>query len=117
MNDILDNKTLRSMPYDVPEGYFDDLQTSLQHKVGKQTRRWPAFVAAAASLALLISVGGWLLSKDAQSDFTMEDYIVFSDEMTSTIMEEDDMWYADAATEDDMIEYLIDTGAEIYELY
>jgi hypothetical protein len=47
----------------------------------------------------------------------MEDYIVFSDEMTSTIMEEDDMWYADAATEDDMIEYLIDTGAEIYELY
>jgi hypothetical protein len=54
---------------------------------------------------------------DKTSDFSQEDYIVFSDEMTSTIMYEEDLWYADAATEEDMIEYLIYIGTEIDELY
>ena len=105
------------MPYDLPEGYFDSLRASLTKEVGKQTRRWPAYIAVAASLALLVAAGGWFLSDRAAADFSQEDYIVFSDDMTNTIMYEDDMWYADAVSEEDLIEYLIYTGTEIDELY
>jgi hypothetical protein len=117
MNDILDNKILKAMPHKVPEGYFDNLHASLIQNKGKQTRKWPALIAVAASFALLMAAGTWFLGKDVRPDFSLEDYIVFSDEMTNTIMDEDEMWYADAATEDDLIEYLICTGTEIYELY
>lgn len=105
------------MPYDLPEGYFDSLLASLTKEVGKQPRRWLAYIAIAASFTMGIAAGSWFLRGDAQSDFSQEDCIVFSDEMTNTIMYEEDMWYADAATEDDLIEYLIYTGTEIDELY
>ena len=117
MNDILDNKSLKAMPFEVPDGYFDNLQASLVQQTARQTRRWPAYIAVAASVALLVAAGGWALRGDAQSDFSQEDYIVFSDDMTNTVMYEDDLWYADAATEEDMIEYLIYIGTEIDELY
>ena len=105
------------MPYDVPEGYFEGLRQSLSQKRERQQIMWPRYIAAAACLAFLVAAGGWFLSSKSQPDFSYEDYIVFSDEMTNTIMYEEEQWYADAATEDDMIEYLIDTGTEIYELY
>lgn len=117
MKDILDTKSLKAMPYCTPEGYFDDLQSSLLQRTVKQTRRWPAYIAIAASFALLVAAGGWLLRNNDPSDFSQEDYIVFSEEMTNTMMYEEELLYADAATEEDMIEYLIDTGTEIYELY
>lgn len=117
MKDILDTKSLKAMPYNTPEGYFDDLQSSLLQRTVKQTRRWPAYIAIAASFALLVAAGGWLLRNNDPSDFSQEDYIVFSEEMTNTMMYEEELLYADAATEEDMIEYLIDTGTEIYELY
>lgn len=117
MNDILDNKSLKAMPYDVPEGYFDNLRSSLLQKSVKPQKRWPSYIAIAASFALLIAAGGWLMLNDKPSDFSQEDYIVFSDDMTNTVMYEDDLWYADAATEEDMIEYLIYIGTEIDELY
>lgn len=117
MNDILDNKSLKAMPYSTPEGYFDNLQSSLLLKSVKQKRRWPAYIAIAASFALLIAAGGWFMLNNSPTDFSQEDYIVFSDEMTNTIMYEEDLWYADAATEEDMIEYLIYIGTEIDELY
>ena len=116
--DILkDDKALKEMPFSTPEGYFDNLQSSLLLKSVKQKRRWPAYIAIAASIALLIAAGGWLMLNNSPTDFSQEDYIVFSDEMTNTIMYEEDLWYADAATEEDMIEYLIYIGTEIDELY
>ena len=118
MNDILDNKSLKTMPYSTPEGYFDNLQSSLlKQATGKQSRRWPAYIAIAASFALLILAGGMIFNTNSPSEFSQEDYITFSDDMTSTIMYEEDLWYADAATEEDMIEYLIYIGTEIDELY
>ena len=105
------------MPYEIPEGYFENLRESLMQKTGRRAVRWPAYIAVAASFALMIAAGGWLFSSRGQSDFTQEDYIVFSEDMTNTIMYEEEEWYADAATEEDMIEYLIYTGTEIEELY
>lgn len=117
MKDILNNKSLKTMPYDVPEGYFEGLRQSLGHKRERQQITWSRYIAAAACLAFLVAAGGWFLSSKSQPDFSYEDYIVFSDEMTNTIMYEEEQWYADAATEEDMIEYLIYIGAEIDELY
>jgi hypothetical protein len=45
------------------------------------------------------------------------DYIVFSDDMTNTLLYDIDELYADALSDDDIIEYLIYTGVEIEELY
>ena len=117
MKDILNNKSLKTMPYDVPEGYFEGLRQSLSQKRERQQIMWPRYIAAAACLAFLVAAGGWFLSSKSQPDFFYEDYIVFSDEMTNTIMYEEEQWYAEAATEEDMIEYLIYIGAEIDELY
>ena len=101
MKDILKEKSLKSMPYDVPEGYFDNLRKSLEHKTGERTWTWPAHVAAAAAFALLLAAGGFLLGARLGSDFMREDYIVS----------------ANALTEDDIIEYLIYTDTELEELY
>lgn len=117
MKDILKDKSLRTMPYDVPEGYFEGLRQSLSQKKERQTARLSKYIAVAASFALLVTAGGWFLSSRTQSDLSYEDYIVFSDDMTNTIMYEEEQWYAEAATEEDMIEYLIYIGAEIDELY
>ena len=117
MKDILNNKSLKTMPYDVPEGYFEGLRQSLGQKRERQQIMWSRYIAAAACLAFLVATGGWFLSSKPQPDFSYEDYIVFSDEMTNTIMYEEEQWYAEAATEEDMIEYLIYIGAEIDELY
>ncbi len=118
MKDILDNKSLKVTPYDVPDGYFENLQKSICEKTGSTSaRRWPTYAAIAASFALLLAAGGWIFSNTANAGFSQEDYIVFSDDMTNTVLLEESELYAEAATEDDIIEYLIYTGTEIEELY
>ena len=118
MNDILDNKSLKAMPYEVPRGYFDELQKSLNAKSSdRHSIRYTPYMAIAAAAALLIAAGTFLLERESESDFTQEDYIVFSEDMTNTIFYETDEIYAEAVTEDDIVEYLIYTGTEIDELY
>ena len=116
MKDILDNKALKAMPYDVPSGYFERLRESLGSKESHQgTRRWPAYMAAAA-FALLMAAGSFFLGRVSGPDFTGNDYIVFSEGMTNAITYEDYI-YADVLSEDDIIEYLIYTDTELEELY
>ena len=118
MNDILDNKSLKTMPYKVPEGYFEELKDNLRPVVrhGSPWRK-VSYTAIAATVALLIGAGAFLLKSEAETDFTQEDYLVFSDDMTNTIFYSDDELYAEAVTEDDIIEYLIYIDTEIEELY
>ena len=101
MKDILKDKSLKAMPYEVPEGYFEGLRSSLERKNTGPARVWIKYVAIAASVILFAAAGGWFISNKP----------------TNTLMYDTDGWYAEAATEDDMIEYLIYIGAEIDELY
>lgn len=123
--DILsDRQELRQMPYTTPTGYFDVLKHDLKETsrpAGRGLRKFAPYVAlAAAMLTLLFAAGGFFLEHLNREEFTQEDYIVFSEDMTNTLfytMEEEYELYADVLTEDDIIEYLIYTDTEIDELY
>ena len=112
--DILkSNPHLKEMPFGTPEGYFDELKSQMKvcqepaavHKPG--FGRFTAYIATAAAFALLLAAGGFFLNRSNEMDFTQEDYIVFSDDMTNTIIYGCEDLYADALTEDDIIEYLV----------
>ena len=120
MKDILkDNISLKEMPFSTPEGYFDRLKDDLKTGQGKSGswKHLTPYLALVAMFALLVAAGGFFLERTTDDGFSQEDYIVFSEEMTNTIFYDSDEQYADAVTEDDIIEYLIYTGTEIDELY
>ena len=124
--DILkDTPQLKATPYDVPDGYFDSLKQSLKSIPTPEASTvvpWMkvmTYTAFAAAVALLVTVGGFFLKGGSDSDFTEEDYIVFSGSPTDVYYYEDGEYYAEAETIDyqDIAEYLIYIGAEIDELY
>ncbi|MBE6215854.1 MAG: hypothetical protein E7123_06460 [Bacteroidales bacterium] len=119
--DILkDVQNLRTMPYATPEGYFDAFKEKMTSDRGiSQQKTHVPYFAIAAVFALLLAAGAFFIQRDTQEEFTQEDYIVFSDDMTNAIFYETYEQYADAdaVTEEDIIEYLIYTGTEIEELY
>ena len=122
--DILQSSLqLKTMPYSTPEGYFDRLKSELKvAEPSALTRSWKSLVpymAAAAMFALLIVGGSFFISRSAtMNDFTQEDYIVFSDNMTNTLFSGYDNLFADAEdmNEDDIIEYLIYTGISLEDI-
>lgn len=127
MKDILQNDSLKKMPYGVPDGYFENLKTELKMIPAQESvktgilRRFVRYTAIAASVALLLMAGRFLTDRIAGTeDFTEEDYIVFSYDMTSTLYQEeyatDQIASAQKITEEDIIEYLIYTGVEPEEL-
>lgn len=114
------------MPYSTPDGYFEGLKVGLKmiparEKSGTRVLRKVArYTAIAASVALLFTAGRFIYGKLADADeFTEEDYIVFSDELTNAVYQEsytDQYATAQDLTEEDLIEYLIYTGVEIEEI-
>lgn len=123
-NDILkQDGNLKEMPFSLPEGYMESLRKELKTIPQRNTKKIPIFnriipyVSLAAAFAMIVTIGGFILEKTTQQDLSYEDYIVFSDDMTNTLLYEADELYADALSDDDIIEYLIYTGVEIEELY
>lgn len=123
--DILKSECrLKSMPYDTPDGYFAELKRSLKTKTNpvaeqahnNKVMRFIPQLALAASFALLVAAGGFFLGRSGVNNFSEEDYLVYSDDvMIETLYSTDDI-YAEAITDEDIIEYLIYIGAEIDEL-
>lgn len=125
--DILATRSeLRKQPYGVPEGYFDSFKAEMSGKLpqaaaGPWKKSMP-YVAAAASLALLVSAGTIALGKFQSEDIlSQEDYILFSDNLISIDIYEEPSTYQTADAElldEEIIEYLIYTGVspEIIEL-
>ena len=123
-NDILkQDGNLKEMPFSLPEGYMESLRKELKTIPQRNTKKIPIFnriipyVSLAAAFAVIVTIGGFILEKTTQQDLSYEDYIVFSDDMTNTLLYDTDELYADALSDDDIIEYLIYTGIEIEELY
>ena len=111
------------MPFSLPEGYMESLRKELKTIPQRNTKKISIFnrilpyVSLAAAFAMIVTIGGFILEKTTQQDLSYEDYIVFSDDMTNTLLYDTDELYADALSDDDIIEYLIYTGVEIEELY
>lgn len=109
--DILnDNKELKSMPFTVPEGYFEGVKAELKmipKQQAKSTKviKWKPYVrfaSIAAAVAALIAAGAFFLEMNSQdSEFT--------------VIQEEANYFADLQnlTEDEIIEYLISTGVEL----
>ena len=117
------NAHLKEMPFSTPEGYFEGLKDQMKVCSRPEVVHRPAFrrfspqIALAAAFALLLAVGGFFLERRSEMDFSEEDYIVFSDDLTNTIIYGTNDLYADAVTEDDIMEYLIYSDIDIEELY
>ena len=119
--DILKSEPrLKSMPYDTPMDYFAELKQGLKVKSNPTTERKAMKLvpqlAFAAMFTLLVAAGGFFIGRNSGTDFSEEDYLVYTyDGMIETIYDTEDI-YANAITDEDIIEYLIYTGAEIDEL-
>lgn len=117
--DILTSqKELKDNPFGVPAGYFEAFKSNMPGmavtpKISVWRRSVP-YMAAAACLAILLSVGTFLLnSLNPYGEFTQEDYILFSDNMINTAMYEDmgmDQMADAELMDEDIVEYLIYIG-------
>lgn len=119
VTDILaTHKVLKESPFTVPDGYFESCKESVMKaspaKIVSPWRRRAPYMAVAASLALLLSVGAFIKGElDRNYSITDEDYILFSNSFVSTAEYDGDEAYHFAEAElmnEDIIEYLIYLG-------
>ena len=119
VQDILaTQKVLKDSPFTVPAGYFESFKAETAKKavvpVVSPWRRSIPYMAVAASLAFLLSVGTLgQNSISSKSIITDEDYILFSNSFISTAEydSEDAYQFAEAEIlDEDIIEYLIYLG-------
>lgn len=116
--DILkDCPELKQMPFTTPEGYFESFKAEASrrkvHKLDFRTRIAP-YLAMAAVFIFMVTAGTMLLEQSVpEYQMTEEDYVMFSDNIMTTIAYE--MEYGDhlaeaEISEEDIINYLIYTG-------
>lgn len=102
--DILDNQDLRNHPFSVPEGYFESMPERMKSATlvkGHAQRRLATYMALAASFLILIAGGTFFLRN--------------TDDATPIELYSNHAYTADDMTEDDIIEYLLWSGANVEE--
>lgn len=114
IKNILEDKNLKKNTYSVPEDYFADLEQRLSLIPGKKTGRpWMVTaVSIAASLAVAVTAGMMLISKPSEQEADYEAYIYNSypsGNPESLFTETKDY----TPSQDDIIEYLINTGTNV----
>ncbi len=119
--DILaDRPELKGMPYNLPEGYFDEFKAQMKpYGAHRSRRRLLPYVSVAASVALLTAAGLLLSQRLSPADeFTQEDFLVFSNSVSnSEYYESPSEQYAEAEiANDDIIDYLIYSGISAEEI-
>ncbi len=110
--DILKTPELKKNPFSVPEGYFSsvrkDILVSKRVAAGHSWKKFGAYAAVAASLALLIATGIRMSGVgDTQEEMDSIDLMVFSDMSTESYYDLIAVYEEDGLTEEDIIEYLI----------
>ena len=117
--DILTSqKELKERPFSVPDGYFESFKAEAMRKstapVISPWRKDVPYMAVAASLAFLLSVGTLVQNSiSSRNRITDEDYILFSNSFISTAEYDGEESYHFAEAEimdEDIIEYLIYMG-------
>lgn len=86
----------KTMPYSTPEGYFDSLQGRLSEIPARRSRiNLTPYLALAASFALALLAGNYILTKTAASRPASEEEIVeyLIDSGTTLAQLEDAMYY------------------------
>lgn len=118
-NDILNNCSaeLRKMPFDVPEGYFQQVKEDIMNTAAgrRRTGIWGKavpYISIAAAFITMVTAGTFILEKTSgKENMTYEDYLVHSDMYISTEYETEEYQLADASiANEDIVEYLIYIG-------
>ena len=117
-NDKLKNPKLREMPFTVPEGYFSDFKEKVSVSKGyaRSSRQNRRYIAIAASFALLLGIGfGAVRGLTKTDEYNEIDLMVLSDISAESYY--DLLSYEEGElTEEDIIDYLIDSGHDIDDL-
>ena len=121
--DILaENPGLRSKPYAVPEGYFESFKADMKHIAQPQQtpllHRLMPYASIAAVFVFLVAAGTFFLQRTTPSEeFTQEDFLVLSNDISRMDYYEEMDHIADAGIADeDIIEYLIYSGVSAEEI-
>ena len=110
--DILDSAELRKMPFKVPEGYFEQLQQRSEEIASSDRKAAPTLLgrlapyAALAASFLILVVGGTFVLRHSSSSKVEVDPAAYYEEMYAS---------AGEMTEEDIVEYLIWSGASVEE--
>ena len=129
--DIIEDAGMRKMPCSVPEGYFENLQARLstipsEHPITLDVRpalwgRIRPYVALAAAFIFMVVAGTGILKLstkglNAQDDidelYSYAGYVLMTDPYA--FYDEDE---SSSPTEDDIAEYLLNTGVPIEHIY
>ncbi len=111
----------RNNDISTPQGYFDSLQQRLQAIPGKQqrpsaVRRLMPYMAYAASLALLVAAGGFILRKTTAapqpelSDLSYYSYLAQSLDPDGGLAEIPQEY---GLSEEDIVQYLVNEGVSL----
>lgn len=129
MNDgrnILDDARLHENPFTVPEGYFEQVRRDAKAIAGKETSSRPSFgkrvapyIAIAASFAAIAAVGTAVLRGTSLAG-SVDDETLFAEYLVP-VTEPESVFYlsfndADELTDEEIVEYLIESGASLEEI-
>jgi hypothetical protein len=120
--DILsENPQLRKQAYTAPDGYFEEFRSQInpyREAQQKWTEKLVPFVSMAATFILMVTAGTFFLQRTTPSEeFTQEDFLVFSSEVSRMDYYEEMDHIADAGIADeDIVEYLIYSGVSAEEI-
>lgn len=120
--DILsESLELRKQVYTVPEGYFDAFKAEMTPYKQRQTAiagKLVPYLSLAATFLFLVTAGTFFLQRSTPSEeFTQEDFILYSSNMSGMDYYDDMYQIADAdIADEDIIEYLIYSGISAEEI-
>ena len=119
--DILADPQLRRQAYTAPEGYFEEFRSQMKPYRRAQhnwTEKLVPLVSMAATFILMVTAGTFFLQRTIPSEeFTQEDFLVFSNDVSRMDYYEEMDHIADAGIADeDIVEYLIYSGVSAEEI-
>ena len=119
--DILADPQLRRQAYTAPEGYFEEFRSQMKPYRRAQhnwTEKLVPLVSMAATFILMVTAGTFFLQRTIPSEeFTQEDFLVFSSDVSRMDYYQEMDHIADAGIADeDIVEYLIYSGVSAEEI-
>lgn len=138
--DILDDASIKRMPYSVPEGYFEGLQARLsvipsEHPLSEQETsgnvidvrpplfvRLRPYVALAAAFVFMVVAGTGILKlstkslnsslEEKEDLYSYAEYVLRTDPYAFY-----ESYESESPTEEDIADYLINTGVPVEHIY
>jgi hypothetical protein len=119
--DILERRELKNMPFSTPEGYFDAKVVELS-KISESPKavikrfKPVQYISAAATIAIIVASGLFYSNKPSSYEEDYENMLFYLSSNTEDIGNYFSENIETELTDEDIIAYLIDSGANIENL-